>query len=104
MDYYSTPSYGGGFWGAPPVQYPVGGVSSFIPYPIVFDPNLKPQNTQSYEFGFDLRFFKNRIGIDYTYSRQNVKDQIFNVPLAGSVGASSFVTNGGKFIPMHMKS
>lgn len=96
MDYYSTPSYGGGFWGAPPVQYPVGGVSSFIPYPIVYDPNLKPQNTQSYEFGFDLRFFKNRIGIDYTYSRQNVKDQIFNVPLAGSVGASSFVTNGGR--------
>ncbi|MGL4852676.1 MAG: SusC/RagA family TonB-linked outer membrane protein, partial [Phocaeicola sp.] len=32
---------------------------------------------------------------NYTYSRQNVKDQIFSVPLAGSTGASSLVTNGG---------
>ncbi|MGL2995058.1 SusC/RagA family TonB-linked outer membrane protein [Flavobacterium sp. TSSA_36] len=95
-DYYARPSYGGGFWGNPPVQFPVGDVSSFIPYPVLTDPNLKPQNTQSYEFGFDLRFFKNRIGLDYTYSRQNVKDQIFAVPLAGSVGAASYMTNGGK--------
>ncbi|MGL5112580.1 MAG: SusC/RagA family TonB-linked outer membrane protein [Flavobacterium sp.] len=96
MDYYSTPGYGGGFWGNPPIQFPVGDVSSFVPYPVLTDPNLKPQNTQSYEFGIDLKFLKNRIGIDYTYSRQNVKDQIFSVPLAGSIGASSYITNGGK--------
>ena len=32
----------------------------------------------------------------YTYSRQNVIDQIFEVPLAGSTGASSMIMNGGK--------
>jgi TonB-linked SusC/RagA family outer membrane protein len=95
-DYYTTPNYSGGFWGNPPIQYPVGDVSSFIPYSILYDPNLKPQNTRSYEFGFDVKFLKNRIGLDYTFSRQNVKDQIFSIPLAGSTGATSYVTNGGR--------
>ena len=31
-----------------------------------------------------------------TYSRQNVKDQIFDVPLAGSTGSSVMKRNGGK--------
>ncbi|WP_414000286.1 SusC/RagA family TonB-linked outer membrane protein [Flavobacterium sp. W1B] len=95
-DYYAQPSYTGGFWSSSPIQYPLGGISSFIPNTVVYDPNLRPQNTKSYEAGFDFRFFNNRIGLDYTYSRQNVKDQIFNVPMAGSTGISSFVTNGGK--------
>jgi len=94
-NYYSTPSYGGGFWFGEPIQYPLGGVSSFVPNNVLYDPNLKPQNTKSYEAGIDLKFFNNRFGIDYTYSRQNSKDQIFSVPLAGSTGAASLVTNGG---------
>jgi TonB-linked SusC/RagA family outer membrane protein len=95
-DFYTTPSYGGGFWTGQPIQYPLGGVGAYIPNNVIYDPNLKPQNTKSYELGFDVKFFNNRIGIDYTYSRQNVKDQIFPVPLAGSTGADSYVTNGGK--------
>lgn len=95
-NYFDKPSYGGGFFGGVPVTYPVDGVNSYIPYPIIYDDQLKPQNTESYEFGADLRFFNNRFGIDYTFSRQNVKNQIFDVPLAGSTGAQYYVTNGGK--------
>uniref|UniRef100_UPI0035682CEB TonB-dependent receptor domain-containing protein n=1 Tax=Mariniphaga sp. TaxID=1954475 RepID=UPI0035682CEB len=94
-NFYTTPGYGGGFWLSSPIQYPVGGVNSYIPSATQYDPNLKPQNTVSYEFGVDLKFFNNRFGIDYTYSRQDVTDQIFAVPLAGSTGASSLVMNGG---------
>ena len=36
------------------------------------------------------------VSLNYTSSRQNVKDQIFEVPLAGSTGASSMMMNGGK--------
>ncbi|MDO9152448.1 MAG: SusC/RagA family TonB-linked outer membrane protein [Paludibacter sp.] len=94
-NFYVLPSYAGGFWSGTPNVYPMGGVTSYIPSTTLYDPNLKPQNTISYEFGVDLRFLKNLIGIDYTYSRQDVKDQIFSVPLAGSTGASSLVMNGG---------
>ena len=68
----------------------------YIPYFVVYDPNLKPQNTKSYELGADLTFLNGLVSLNYTYSRQNVKDQIFEVPLAGSTGASSMMMNGGK--------
>lgn len=93
--YYSTPAYGGGFSSGTPIQYPIGSVVAYTPYDIVYDPNLKPQNTRSYEFGTDLTFLDGLATLNYTFSRQNVKDQIFEVPLAGSTGSESFVTNGG---------
>ncbi len=95
-NYYNTPNYSGGWWLGIPVQYPINGVSSYVPNNTQYDPNLKPQNTRSYEIGADLRFFRNRIGLDYTFSRQNVVDQIFQVPLAGSTGVGYLMMNGGK--------
>jgi len=95
-NYYTKPNYSGGFWSGEPITYPIGGINSYIPNNVHYDPNLKPQNTKSYEAGTELKFFNNRLGIDYTYSRQNVVDQIFAVPLAGSTGASQLVINGGK--------
>ncbi|WP_264531372.1 SusC/RagA family TonB-linked outer membrane protein [Flavobacterium sp. N502540] len=95
-NYYSVPSYGGGFWSNAPVNYPIGGINSFTPNNVMYDSNLRPQNTRSYEVGGELRFFKDRVSIDYTFSRQNVIDQIFQVPLAGSTGAATMMMNGGK--------
>lgn len=94
-NYYVIPGYSGGFWTGSPIVYPIDGVVSYIPYTTQYDPNLRPQNTKGYEVGGDIRFFKNLLGIDYTFSRQDVKDQIFPVPLAGSTGAGSVVMNGG---------
>lgn len=94
--YYATPTYGGGFSSGTPILYPTNGVTAFTPYSIVYDPSLKPQNTQAIELGTDLTFWNGLINLNYTFSRQNVKDQIFEVPLAASTGYSSLVTNGGK--------
>jgi len=93
--YFSTPAYGGGFSSGTPILYPINGVVAYTPNSTVYDPNLKPQNTVSYEFGTDLTFLKGLVNLSYTYSRQNVKDQIFSVPLASSTGSASLVTNGG---------
>lgn len=94
-NYYETPGYSGGFWTGTPIVYPLNGVTAYTPYPTQYDPNLKPQNTVSYEIGTNLKFFHNILEFDYTYSRQDVNDQIFNVPLSGSTGASGLVMNGG---------
>ena len=93
--YYSTPVYGGGFSSGTPITFPIGTVNSYTLNSTVYDPNLKPQNTKSYEVGTDLTFFKGLITFGYTFSRQNVKDQIFSVPLASSTGSASLITNGG---------
>ena len=94
--YYSTPGYGGGFSSGTPFQYPTNGVVAYTPSSSIYDPNLKPQNTKSWEIGADLGFFNGLVTLEYTYSRQNVKDQIFGVPLAGSTGYGQLITNGGK--------
>ncbi|NMC36727.1 MAG: SusC/RagA family TonB-linked outer membrane protein [Bacteroidales bacterium] len=95
-NYYDTPDYSGGWWTGSPVLYPIGGINSYVPNNIQYDPNLVPQNTKSYEIGADLKFFQNRLGVDYTFSRQNVVDQIFSVPLAGSTGIRALLMNGGQ--------
>ena len=95
-NYYVTPSYGGGFYSSSPIFYPVKGATSYVPYAVAFDPNLKPQNTTNYEFGIDLNFFKNRVRLEYTASYQDVKDQIFDVPTAGSTGYQYMRTNAGR--------
>ncbi|ANQ50704.1 SusC/RagA family TonB-linked outer membrane protein [Flammeovirga sp. MY04] len=96
-DFYTKPSYGGGWWsGTYPVNYPMGGVNAYTRNSTIYDDQLKPQNTMSYEIGADVGFFNDRISLSYTYSRQNVTDQIFPVPMASSTGYSSFLTNGGR--------
>jgi TonB-linked SusC/RagA family outer membrane protein len=78
------------------ILFPLGGISGYKPSTTIYDPGLEPQNTKTWEVGLDVRFFNNRIGIDYTYSSQIAEDQIFGVPMAGSTGYATYVTNAGK--------
>jgi len=91
-----TPTYGGGFYTFYPVNYPVGGQTSFVPYSKEYDPTLRPQTTRNYEAGADVRLMDNRLRVEYTYSCQDVRDQIFEIPLDGSTGYRSVISNGGR--------
>lgn len=97
-NFYFTPGYGGGFYQGSPMGYPFHGVGAFVPFFKAFDENLKPQNTLNVEAGVDLSFFHDRLRLDYTYSYQDVTDQIMNVPQAGSSGYQTMLTNGGEII------
>jgi len=57
--------------------------------------NLLPEETVSTELGFDLRLFRNRFGIDFTWYKSNSRNQLFSVALPVGSGASQFFTNGG---------
>lgn len=94
--FYYTPVYGGGFYNGYPIMYPLKGAAAYAPYFVSYDSNLRPQNTKNYEIGTDLTFLNGMFSLSYTYSRQNIKDQIFEIPLAGSTGLNSMVMNGGK--------
>lgn len=113
--YYEVPEYGTGFSNGTPVAYPINGTVAFTRSSTIYDENLRPQNTMSYEFGLDLGFFDGRISLSYTFSRQNVKDQIFKVPMPSSTGYNKKLTNAGKihtnaheatigFIPIQKKN
>lgn len=94
-NYFTTPDYSGGFWGGYPINYPINGYSGYLSNNVQYDKFIEPQNTKGFELGFELRVFKNRLGIDYSYSHQNITGQIFTVPLAASTGAAGLVMNGG---------
>lgn len=57
--------------------------------------NLKNELKQSIEFGADLRFLNNRIGIDATYYKSNTKDQIVPVNISTASGYTTKVINAG---------
>jgi TonB-linked SusC/RagA family outer membrane protein len=50
---------------------------------------LKPFNVLSYEAGIDMKFLRNRLGLDVTYFRSENGPQIFALPVAPSTSYSS---------------
>ena len=78
------------------VAFPLGGVSGYEPSVTLYDPNLQPQNTKTWEVGIELRFLDSRLGFDYAYSSQVASDQIFAVPMAGSTGFAQVYMNAGE--------
>ncbi|MCB2408037.1 SusC/RagA family TonB-linked outer membrane protein [Hymenobacter lucidus] len=77
------------------IVFPFNGVAALTQSDILRSNDLKPQNTNTLEFGTDLRFLKNRVTFDYTYFIQKSKNQIFQVPTAFSTGYTSRLTNAG---------
>ena len=95
-NYMYVPSYTGGMYVYTPISYPLGGAKGYAPYYVKFDENLKPQNTSNWETGLDLGLFKNRVRVEYTLSYQDVRNQIFDVPTAGTTGYQALRTNAGQ--------
>ncbi|MFT6798609.1 MAG: TonB-linked SusC/RagA family outer membrane protein [Nonlabens sp.] len=57
--------------------------------------NLRPELTSSVELGFDIRFLKKRLHLDFTYYNALTKDQILSLPIGIASGFSQQVVNAG---------
>jgi TonB-linked SusC/RagA family outer membrane protein len=68
-----------------------GGFSGNLPNPV-----LQPATSTEFEFGFDVRFFDNRLGIDFTYYNQATTDDILNAQISRASGFGSTSVNIGK--------
>jgi TonB-linked SusC/RagA family outer membrane protein len=60
------------------------------------NPTLRPEKTNSFEVGTDLRFFQNRLTLDASYYKTISTDQIFQVPISGASGYTSQIINAGQ--------
>ncbi|WP_010664901.1 SusC/RagA family TonB-linked outer membrane protein [Marinilabilia salmonicolor] len=58
--------------------------------------DLKPEETKSWETGFDFRMFKNRLGFDMTYYTSNTVNQILTLDTPHSTGYTSKFINAGE--------
>ncbi len=59
------------------------------------DPGIKPEKKNSFEAGLDLRFFRNRAGIDFTVYDETINNQIGAIPVPSESGYSSMISNIG---------
>lgn len=57
--------------------------------------DLKPEKKTSWEVGLDWHFFNNRIGLDFTYYKENTKNQIMAISVPSWSGVSSELVNAG---------
>ncbi len=78
-------------------NYPTnnGSAGGIYPSTIEGDINLKPENQRTTEFGFDFRFWNNRIRVDYTYYDNLNTDLIAKVPVSYTSGKTSIWKNVG---------
>ncbi|MGX5820873.1 SusC/RagA family TonB-linked outer membrane protein [Chitinophaga lutea] len=58
--------------------------------------DLKNELTTSVEAGVELKFLKNRLGLDFTYYTASAKNQILGVDIPGGTGFSRKLINAGE--------
>ena len=92
---YGSYGYGDPYGGYGYGGYPYGGYGNYGGYGYNFwGPNLdlKPEFAHSYEFGTELGFLHDRLGVDATIYRKETKDQIVN-DIRGSYGTGFILFN-----------
>ncbi|QZE14727.1 SusC/RagA family TonB-linked outer membrane protein [Halosquirtibacter laminarini] len=84
LDSNSHPGWGG-------AGIPSGSINSGeIP-----NANLKPSTMTSWEVGTEVKFFSNRLGVDFTYYNSLAVDQIVPVQVSDASGYNSALVNSG---------
>ncbi len=58
--------------------------------------NLRPERKYEVEVGMELKFLKNRLGLDVSYYNNYIDDQILGLTTPASTGATSQILNIGK--------
>ncbi len=62
------------------------------------DSGLKPEKTNSWEIGAELKFLQNRLNLDVSYYYKETIDQIVSVRVSGASGYDYKTINAGKMI------
>jgi TonB-linked SusC/RagA family outer membrane protein len=95
--------------------YPYQHIQSYTPgvswnntpslsYPgTLIDPDIKPESSDTYEIGMDVRFLDGRLGLDVAAYRILDRDKILAVPMSNSSGYSSRLENGADFLRKGME-
>ncbi|HCX55284.1 MAG TPA: SusC/RagA family TonB-linked outer membrane protein, partial [Sphingobacterium sp.] len=73
-----------------------GNVSALMSSNTIGNAGLKPEITTSFEVGAELGFLNNRLYADFTYYKNNSKNQILSIPIPVSTGYGFALVNAGK--------
>jgi len=75
------------------LSFPFDGNAGFAISNGLGNPTLKPESMLSREIGVELKLFKSRLNIDFTYYNNQNKDLLIPVPISGTSGYKSIYMN-----------
>jgi TonB-linked SusC/RagA family outer membrane protein len=78
------------------VTFPFRGLNGQTLQGQLGNPQLTPEFSSELELGTELRFLKNRVGIDFTYYNRATTDQIVPINVSTTSGFTTAVVNIGK--------
>lgn len=78
------------------IDFPFNGLNGFNMSSVLANNELKPEIVTEYEFGTELKFFKNRVNLELSYYSKQSEKQIIQQPIAASSGFQLLVANAGK--------
>ncbi|MGE8290454.1 MAG: SusC/RagA family TonB-linked outer membrane protein, partial [Sphingobacterium sp.] len=64
----------------------------------LFNPLVGNELLKSIEVGFETRFFNNRLGLDFTYYKNNSTNQLIDIPMNALSGYQKFKANAGNIL------
>ncbi|HLX91762.1 MAG TPA: SusC/RagA family TonB-linked outer membrane protein [Puia sp.] len=76
--------------------FPFGSTPGFTQSNTVVQNGLRPEKTQSFEFGFQLGLFNNRVNLEANYYDQRSSDQTIPLQTSYATGVTTYLTNAGE--------
>lgn len=74
-------------------SFPFNGIAGFAPSNTLANPTIKPESLLSREVGLEIKLFKNRANLDFTYYNNQNRDLLISVPVTGSTGFNAQYMN-----------
>ena len=84
------------------LAYSMGSLNKDNTYTYVYVPttvgneSIKPETKYEFEIGIENKFFNNRLGMEFSYYYNDIKDQILSTTAAASMGGQSMLMNVGE--------
>jgi TonB-linked SusC/RagA family outer membrane protein len=75
----------------------LNGVVPFFPSATQANASIQGGTRQEFEIGTELKFFGNRLGLDFTYFDRKDINLPIDIPLSGATGFNASTVNSGKF-------
>lgn len=76
--------------------FPFGGLAGYLPGTVFPNPDIKPEFVTSYEAGFQVGLFEDRLNLEAGYVYSDSRDQIFTATTSAATGYRSARVNAAR--------
>ncbi|PUV21728.1 SusC/RagA family TonB-linked outer membrane protein [Sphingobacterium athyrii] len=91
--YFTVPTIADGMTNG--FSFPYAGQAGFAKSNVQVAEEFRPERNKGYEAGLEMKFFNNRLGLDFTYYQQHSSDLLISQPIDPTSGYAYYYNNVG---------